>query len=80
LARVERIRARTGESRSAVISRALARLTADEIQTLKTKRYEEVYREFPESAEEVSAARASAKHALRSVVWDDALECSPRRR
>jgi metal-responsive CopG/Arc/MetJ family transcriptional regulator len=56
LARVERLRARTGESRSAVIGRALALLTTDEAQAAAVRRYVEAYREMPESSEDVVAA------------------------
>jgi predicted transcriptional regulator len=50
LARVERVRQVTGESRSALISRALARLTDAELAQARVRRYVEAYRENPETS------------------------------
>ncbi len=72
LARVESIRKRTGESRSAFISRALRVLTAESARSLAVARYAEAYREHPESSDDVSAARRSARRALSRVPWEDA--------
>ncbi len=70
LARVESIRKKTGESRSAFISRALLALTAESARTRALKRYVAAYREHPEGAEEVRAARASTRRALAALDWD----------
>jgi hypothetical protein len=70
LARVECIRAGTGESRSAVIGRALAKLTAEEISVAKTQRYVEAYRKTPERAREVAAARRLARRTVAGLPWD----------
>jgi hypothetical protein len=72
LARVERLRALTGESRSAVVNRALAKLTEQEARSARVRRYIEAYREQPESDEEISAAAELARRALRRVTWEDA--------
>ena len=72
LARVEAIRARTGESRSAFISRALRALTAESARVGAAKRYVEAYRELPEGPEEVRAAAKSAHRALSRLSWEDA--------
>jgi metal-responsive CopG/Arc/MetJ family transcriptional regulator len=72
LERVESVRARTGESRSAFISRALLALTAESARARAVKRYVEAYREYPDGALEVRAARKSARAALSRVPWEDA--------
>ena len=71
LARVERLRAGTGESRSAVVSRALAQLTAEEAKARKVRQYIEAYRKKPETREEIAAADRLAKRALASLEWAD---------
>jgi metal-responsive CopG/Arc/MetJ family transcriptional regulator len=71
LARVERMRASTGESRSAVINRALAKLTADELSTARTRRYVQAYRDVPDEGRALTAARRLAERALAALPWDD---------
>jgi metal-responsive CopG/Arc/MetJ family transcriptional regulator len=71
LARVESVRKKTGESRSAFISRALRILTAESSRAIAVARYVEAYRECPESSEDVRAARKSAHRALSRVAWED---------
>lgn len=70
LERVESIRARTGESRSALISRALLALTSESARARAVVRYVQAYREHPETLEEVRAARASARRALSRLDWE----------
>jgi hypothetical protein len=72
LKRIESVRARTGESRSALISRALVALTAESARSRAVRRYVEAYRELPETAEDVRAARSSSRRALARLAWDDA--------
>ncbi len=72
LARIESVRARTGESRSALISRALIALTSESARARAVRRYVEAYREHPEPVGDVRAARRSARRALSRVDWDDA--------
>ncbi len=72
LARVESVRKKTGETRSAFVSRALRMLTAESARALAVARYAEAYREQPESPEDVRAARRSARRALSAVSWEDA--------
>jgi metal-responsive CopG/Arc/MetJ family transcriptional regulator len=72
LQRVEAIRARTGESRSAFISRALLALTAEAARARALKRYVEAYQDHPEMTADLVAARKSARRALSSVAWEDA--------
>jgi metal-responsive CopG/Arc/MetJ family transcriptional regulator len=72
LQRVEAVRARTGESRSAFISRALLALTAESVRARSVKRYVEAYRDHPEGPADLVAARKSARRALSRVAWEDA--------
>jgi metal-responsive CopG/Arc/MetJ family transcriptional regulator len=71
LERVERIRKRTGESRSAFISRALRALTSESAHAMAVTRYVDAYREVPESPKDMRAARQSARRALSSIAWED---------
>jgi metal-responsive CopG/Arc/MetJ family transcriptional regulator len=71
LTRVESVRKRTGESRSAFVSRALRMLTAESARALAVARYVEAYRERPESSGVVGAARRSARRALSRLAWED---------
>jgi metal-responsive CopG/Arc/MetJ family transcriptional regulator len=71
LERVERLRAITGESRSAFVNRALVVLTAAEARAARTRRYVEAYRARPESAGDVDVARAVARRTLARLAWDD---------
>jgi metal-responsive CopG/Arc/MetJ family transcriptional regulator len=70
LDRVERVRARTGESRSALIARALLALTEEEARGADVQRYLEAYRQHPETPGDVAAAHASARRTLRRLPWD----------
>jgi len=72
LRRTERLRARTGESRSALVARALRGLLSLEDQKRQVEEYVEAYRRHPETDAEVEAARASAKKALHGLPWDEA--------
>ena len=71
LASAERLRARTGESRSALIARALSGLLAEQARRARVQEYVEGYRTKPESAAEVARARKSARAVLARVEWDD---------
>jgi predicted transcriptional regulator len=71
LSRIERVRALTGESRSAVVSRALKQLTREEQHDRRVREYVQAYRDKPETAAEVGAARASAKRVLAALAWDE---------
>jgi metal-responsive CopG/Arc/MetJ family transcriptional regulator len=70
LARVERARAHTGESRSALVSRALELLTSDEERQAKAARYVIAYHERPETVAEVHEGRAWARRVLARLPWD----------
>jgi metal-responsive CopG/Arc/MetJ family transcriptional regulator len=71
LSRVERLRRATGESRSALISRALRSLSATDEHEQRVSRYIAAYREKPESPSEIEAARMAAKSVLAQLPWDD---------
>ncbi len=71
LRRVEAVRATTGESRSALISRALLALTAKSGRARSVKRYVAAYRECPERPGDVATARRSARRGLAHVAWED---------
>lgn len=71
LARVEKLRAKTGESRSAVVARALARLMDEAAHAERVQRYVAAYRELPETADVVDRATDLAARALRDVPWSD---------
>lgn len=71
LASVEGLRARTGESRSAVINRALSNLIASRAATDRVARYVQAYREHPEPALQVRAVREQARQVLANLPWDD---------
>jgi len=71
LEEVERLRAKTGESRSAIIRRALIMLTAEETHSADVRRYVEAYREVPETREDVESARLHARRTLSLLDWDE---------
>ena len=70
LDRVEKIRARTGESRSALIARALFIVTEAEAKDERIRRYVAAYREQPESADDELLARKTARRALKNLAWE----------
>jgi hypothetical protein len=70
LDRVERIRARTGESRSALIARALAAVTEQDARAVEVRRYVEAYREQPETEDDEARARESARRTLKRLPWE----------
>ena len=71
LRRVEELRSRTGETRSAVVARAIQLLTGEEERARRSRDYLRAYREHPESAAEVDLADDIALHSLRSLDWSD---------
>ncbi len=71
LRRVEHVREQTGESRSAVVSRALRQFTREDEHARRVLEYMQVYRDKPETAAEVAAARTSAKRVLAALPWDE---------
>ena len=70
VSRVEKSRARTGESRSAFIRRALEQVMAEREGRVQIAKYVEGYRKHPETAREVKAAEASAAELLAGEPWE----------
>ncbi len=70
LAEAERLRKRTGESRSAVFERALAAYLAEGHRAEAARRYVEAYRRRPEGRSESGAALATALPVLAAETWD----------
>jgi len=70
LAQVERIRKRSGESRSAVFERALTAYVAAGAGAARAGRYVAGYRRRPERAREVREGLVTALGALASEEWD----------
>jgi metal-responsive CopG/Arc/MetJ family transcriptional regulator len=70
LAAVERIRKRTGESRSAVFERALAAYLAQGERAEESRRYVAGYRRQPERSAEQGAAMMASLTALAAEPWD----------
>lgn len=72
LAEVERLRSHTGESRSAVFSRALRQLLRVREHDDRVAEYIAAYRAHPETAEEVDAAERLARESLsHAPPWED---------
>ena len=71
LHRAEKVRNRTGESRSALVSRALRLLTNNEERAQRVADYVRAYRRHPETIEEIASVRAAAKRSLSAVAWDE---------
>jgi hypothetical protein len=65
LAQIERVRAGTGESRSAVVGRAVARLTSEAMYGAPVRRYVAGYQEQPETQSDVETARRIARRTLK---------------
>jgi len=70
LERIERMRKRTGESRSAVFERALEAYVATSARTETARRYADGYRRRPETDADVRASLATALDALASEPYD----------
>jgi hypothetical protein len=69
--RAERLRKRSGESRSALVSRALRELLRHDAMAREAKRYVDAYRRVPEGAAEVKRARRISRRAIAALPWDD---------
>ncbi|MBI2390792.1 MAG: ribbon-helix-helix protein, CopG family [Deltaproteobacteria bacterium] len=71
LARAERLRKTTGESRSALVGRALRELLRAEERERQAAEYVEAYRRVPETSADVAQSRRLARRSLAAVPWDD---------
>ena len=70
LAKIERLRRKTGENRSALVQRALLELLGREQRARRVERYVAGYREAPETRSEVMTAQATATALLASEPWE----------
>lgn len=68
---VGRVQRTTGETRSAVLARAVRLLVREEERRVQIDEYLAAYRRVPESSAEVDEARSLAKRSFAHVVWDD---------
>lgn len=68
---VSRVQRATGETRSAVLARAVRLLVREEEHPARVEEYRSAYRRVPELAGDIAVARALAKRSLAHVAWDD---------
>jgi len=70
LNKIEELRRETGESRSALIQRAMKKLLKERERSIRVKSYVEGYRRRPETKEEINAAELSASELLAREPWE----------
>jgi predicted transcriptional regulator len=70
LARAERLRRATDESRSAIFARALRAFLREEERQRKISEYVEGYRRMPEAASDVAWLDEASVASLRDVPWE----------
>lgn len=71
LARAERLRKQTGESRSALVARALRGLLHAEERERQIAQYVDGYRRVPETIRDAAVMRKLARRAVAIVPWDN---------
>ncbi len=71
LKEAERLRKTTGESRSALMARALRKLLQVEEEQRLASEYVAAYRRCPETAEDERSARDLARRSIAQVEWED---------
>jgi metal-responsive CopG/Arc/MetJ family transcriptional regulator len=69
--RAERLRRVSGESRSALLGRALRQLLRDEGLSRDVEQYVQAYRRVPESKDDERRARVLARRSLSALPWDE---------
>ncbi len=69
LGAAERLRQKTGESRSALVNRALRLLVSDDARRAQVAQYVQGYREHPETDDDVAVARELAAASLKALPW-----------
>jgi metal-responsive CopG/Arc/MetJ family transcriptional regulator len=67
---VEKLRKKTGETRSATVQRALRLLLESADLQQRVRQYVDGYRQLPESDREVAAAEARAREQLARIPWE----------
>ena len=70
LKQIEELRKETGESRSALIQRAMKKMLKEQERSVRVRSYVEGYRRQPETKEEVDAAELSASELLAREPWE----------
>ena len=70
LSQVERLRKKSGESRSAVFERALVAYLGGADRDAKAREYAEAYRRVPETAADERAAEITAQTVFLANPWD----------
>lgn len=71
LQRAERLRRSTGETRSALVSRALRHLVEQADHRVRVDEYVATYRAHPECEGDIALARELASHSIAAIAWDD---------
>lgn len=69
--RAERLRQASGESRSALIGRALRQLLRSEARARDVEQYVQAYQRVPETGQDVERARRLARRSLTLLPWDE---------
>ena len=67
---IERLRRKTGETRSGLIQRALREMLAGSAKTVRVRQFVEGYVRDPEGEEEILAAQASAMKLIAGEPWE----------
>lgn len=71
LSQAERLRQSTGETRSALMARALRELLRSAERARLSAEYVDAYRRVPETPAVIRTARALARRTLAELDWDD---------
>jgi hypothetical protein len=71
LRRAESIRKATGETRSALVTRALVRLVDEQDEKARIAEYVDAYRRKPEGPDDLDEARDLARRSLDTLAWDE---------
>ncbi len=68
---LEKVRRRTKTNRSALIAQAVASWLGRSSKEERLRRYEEGYRRYPETREEIEAADRAAEEVLAEIPWEE---------
>ncbi len=67
---MEKVRKKTGESRSSFIQRAIRAVLEGRERLARVEKYVSGYKQFPETEDEVKAAEAAATYLLAEEPWE----------
>ena len=70
LAAIEQLRRKTGETRSEFLRRAARSAMDRELERQWDEEYEEAYRKFPETAQEIAVAEAGIQEVFAENPWE----------